>query len=79
MKDLLKDDEAQGDLEEKRENQPTRDRIELHLSTGDIREVEDVEVIHAVEGWTLFERENGEQVWAKDDHLCLYKDPEGRN
>jgi len=65
------------DLEEKRKNQKTREEVELILSTGDSRTLENVQVIHAVDDFTLFELVDGEQIWVQDRYLVYYRDPEG--
>lgn len=76
MKDLLKNESQ--DLEEKRKNQKTRKEVELILSTGDSKTLENVQMIHdGVEGWTLFELVGDEQVWVQDKFLVYYRDPEG--
>jgi len=79
MKDLLKqqDGASQSALEEKRKNQKVREEVELILSTGDSRTVENVNVIHEVDGWTLFETVQGEQAWVQDRYLVYYRDPNG--
>ena len=65
------------DLEEKRKNQKTRKEVELILSTGDSKTLENVQMIHAVDGWTLFELVGEEQIWVQDEFLVYYRDPEG--
>lgn len=78
MKDLI--NQAGGSeqgLEEKRKNQKTREEVEIIMSTGDSRTLENVQVIHAVDGFTLFELVNGEQIWVQDRYLVYYRDPEG--
>lgn len=78
MKDLI--NQAGGSeqgLEEKRKNQKTREEVEIIMSTGDSRTLENVQVIHAVDGFTLFELVGGEQIWVQDRYLVYYRDPEG--
>lgn len=78
MKDLI--NQAGGSeqgLEEKRKNQKTREEVEIIMSTGDSRTLENVQVIHAVDGFTLFELVSGEQIWVQDRYLVYYRDPEG--
>jgi len=78
MKDLI--NQAGGSeqgLEEKRKNQKTREEVEIIMSTGDSRTLENVQVIHAVDDFTLFELVDGEQIWVQDRYLVYYRDPEG--
>jgi hypothetical protein len=64
-------------LEEKRKKQKTREEVDLILATGIEITLENVQVIHAVDGWTLFETVDGEHHWASDGNLAYYRDPEG--
>jgi len=77
MKDFLNNEGAE-DLEDERKNQKTREEVELILSTGDSRTLENVQLVwDGVEGWTLFELVGDEQVWVQDKFLVYYRDPEG--
>jgi len=78
MKGLINQESgSEQGLEEKRKNQKTREEVEIIMSTGDSRTLENVQVIHAVDDFTLFELVGGEQIWVQDRYLVYYRDPEG--
>jgi hypothetical protein len=76
MKELLNKEDQ--DLDEKRKNQITRSEVTVHRADKEEPEtIENVQLIHEVDGWTLFETVDGENKWRNDDFLAGYDDPEG--